>query len=352
MRHRVYPIALPDPRRASAATWARGADLAPHCDVAERCAQRGERISRASLRRGEPRDAEPGATARSVSADVNPPWWIRFLTLGSLQSRQRVSTGVDPSFRARAGRAAQLAYGASAAGLGVLCLLAGDLAYVFQPVPRWMPLRGGLAYVSGAVLIAGGLALLARRTTRLAAGVLAVHFAAWLLLCDVPATVARPGVVGNWEGCGLVMTVIAGGWILFARSGRPAGRAAHLRGDSGVRLARRLYAAGVPLVGLAHFVNAREATVYVPTWLPLQIDWVYLTGAGHIAAGLAILLGIVPRLAAVLEAAQITAFVILAHIPAVYAAPGDRIQWAMLVYAVTIAASAWLATPASTDRVV
>lgn len=252
---------------------------------------------------------------------------------------------VDPAFRARTGRVAHLVYGASAAGLGVLVLLAGDLAYVFQPLPRWMPLRAWLAYVSGAVLVAGGLALLARRMVRLAALVLTVHFAAWLLLCDVPATLARPSVVGNWEGCGLVMTVIAGGWILFARSGQPpTGRAARLRGDRGLRLARQVYAAGVPLVGLAHFVNAHEATVYVPTWLPLRIDWVYLTGAGHIAAGLAILLGVLPRLAAVLEAAQITAFVILAHIPAVYAAPGDRIQWAMLVYAVAIAASAWLVT--------
>jgi uncharacterized membrane protein len=262
------------------------------------------------------------------------------------------ATSVDPSFPARAGRAAHLAYGASAAGLGVLCLIAGDLAYVFQPLPRWMPLRAGLAYVSGAVLVAAGVALLARRTTRLAAVVLTVHFAAWLLLCDVPATLARPGVVGNWEGCGLVMTVIAGGWILLARSSRPADRMARLRGDRGVRLARRLYAAGLPLVGLAHFVNAHEATVYVPAWLPLQIDWVYLTGAGHIAAGLAILLGVLPRIAAVLEAAQITAFVILAHIPAVHAAPGDRIQWAMLVYAVAIAASAWLVAAESTDRVV
>ena len=257
----------------------------------------------------------------------------------------------DRSFRARTGRVAHRVYGASAAGLGMLVLLAGDLAYVFQPLPRWMPLRAGLAYASGAILVAGGLALLARRMARLAALVLTVHFAAWLLLCDLPATLARPSVVGNWEGCGLVMTVIAGGWILLAQSGRPAGRSARLLGDRGATLARRVYAAGLPLVGIAHFVNAHEATVYVPAWLPLRIDWVYLTGAGHIAAGLAILLGVVPRLAAVLEAAQITAFVILAHIPAVLDAPADRIQWAMLVYAAAIAASAWLVAVASTDRV-
>ena len=49
-----------------------------------------------------------------------------------------------------------------------------------------------------------------------------------------------------------------------------------------------------------------------------------------------------PRLAAVLEAAQITAFVFLEHIPSVCAAPRDQVQWGMLLYAVAIAASAWL----------
>ena len=240
-------------------------------------------------------------------------------------------------------RASHLVYGASAAGLGVLCLIAGDLGHVFQPVPRWMPLRPWLPYVSGAVLVAGGLALLVRRTARLAAGVLTVHFGAWLVLFNLPNTLAKPTVVGNWEGCGLNATVVAGAWLLLVSSVRsPTGRAARLFGDRGARLARRLYAVGIPLVGLAHFLGAEGATAYVPTWLPLRIGWVYLTGAGHVAAGLAILFRVLPRLAAVLEAAQITAFVILAHLPAVLDAPADRVQWAMLIYALAIGASAWL----------
>jgi uncharacterized membrane protein len=249
------------------------------------------------------------------------------------------------------GRAGHLAYGAAVAGLGGLCLVAGDLAYVFQPVPRWMPLRSWLAYLSGAVLLGGGVALLARKTERLAALVLTVHFLVWLVVLNLPTTLAKPMLVGNWEGCGLNLTVVAGGWIVLALSDHaPAGPAARLLGDRGVRLARRVYAVGLPLVGLAHFVNAHEAVAYVPAWFPLRIGWVYLTGAGHIAAGLAILFGVVPRLAAVLEAAQITAFVLIAHMPSVYAAPGDRVQWAMLVYAIAIAASAWLTVATFGDR--
>jgi uncharacterized membrane protein len=249
------------------------------------------------------------------------------------------------------GRAGHAAYGVAVAGLGVLVLLSGSLGYIFQPVPRWVPLRQWLAYASGALLLACGFALLARKTTRLAALVLTVNFFFWLLLLHLPRTLAEPMVVGNWEGCGLNMAVVAGGWILLALSGpSPAGRPARLFGESGVRIARRLYALGLPLVGLAHFLNAREATVYVPTWFPLRIGWVYFTGAAHVAAGLAILFGILPVLASVLEAAQITAFVIIAHVPAVCAAPRDRLQWAELVYAAAIAGSAWLVAATFGDR--
>jgi uncharacterized membrane protein len=246
--------------------------------------------------------------------------------------------------RARMRRAGHVAYGVAVAGLGVLVLLSGSLGSVFQPVPRWVPLRQWLAYASGALLLTFGFALLARKTTRLAALVLTVDFIfVWLLLLHVPSTLAEPMEVGNWEGCGLNMAVAAGGWILLALSSPPpAGRAARLFGDSGVGLARRFFALGVPLVGLAHFLNAQEATVYVPTWFPLRIGWVYFTGAAHVAAGLAILFGILPVLASVLEAAQITAFVFIAHVPAVCAAPRDREQWAELVYAVAIAGSAWI----------
>jgi uncharacterized membrane protein len=253
-----------------------------------------------------------------------------------------IASTAESAIHARAGRIAHLTYSAGAVGLGVLCLIAGDLAYVFQPLPRWMPWHAGLAYLSGAVLVAGGGALLARRTMRLAALALAINFSVWLLLCNLPAALSKPRVVGYWEGCGLNMTVIAGAWILVALSGSSLAGGRLLFGDNGVKLARRVFAVGIPLIGLAHFVNAHEATAYVPSWFPLPIGWVYATGAAHVAAGLALLFGVVPRLAATLEAAQITAFVLIAHIPAVCRSPADRLEWAQLVYAVAIAGAAWL----------
>ena len=50
-------------------------------------------------------------------------------------------------------------------------LLSGKLASVFQPVPTWVPLHQWLAYVSGALRLASGLALIAWKTTRRASSV-------------------------------------------------------------------------------------------------------------------------------------------------------------------------------------
>lgn len=227
-------------------------------------------------------------------------------------------------------RAGHVTYGVAVAAMGLFCLFAGSLGSVFQPVPRWMPWPHGLAYASGAVMLAAGLALLVPRETKRAALLLAVNFLfVWLLLLNVPTTVTHPTIVGAWEGCGLNLTVAAGSLILLGR-------------ENATTLARRVYAVGLPLIALAHFGDAQDATEYVPTWLPLRIDWVYLTGAAHAAAGLAILFGVLPRLAAILEAAQITSFVMLAHVPSVFATPRDQVQWAMLLYAAAIAGSGWL----------
>ena len=80
----------------------------------------------------------------------------------------------------------------------------------------------------------------------------------------------------------------------------------------------------------------------MPTWLPFPLAWACLTGAGHIAAGLALLLGIAPRLAAVLEASMVSAFVILIHVPGVIGSPRDGLQWTELVVASVIGGAAWI----------
>lgn len=223
--------------------------------------------------------------------------------------------------------------------LGALNLAWADFSYLWQPVPKWLPWRGPLAIASGVLLTALALGMLLPRAARLATLVLTAQLAAWLLLVRLPSLVASPGVPANWEALGENLMLVAGGWVLLAAvAGRPSGR---LDGPPGVRLARLLYAVALPLMGLSHFFYLQYTAAMIPGWIPFHVGFARLTGAAHVAAGLGLLLGVLPRLAATAEAAMISIFAIVANGAAVRAHPGSHFQWTDLLVAVALNGAAW-----------
>lgn len=232
---------------------------------------------------------------------------------------------------------------AGLAGLGVLSLIFDDFALVWQPVPQWVPRREVLAYASGVLLVAGGLGALFRRTATLAAFILSAFVFSWLLFLQIPRVASDPSNEGMWLGFAETLLLLSGGWVL-AVSGtiaerRTRGMAAP--GSLGLGIGRYAMGAALPLIGLSHFVYSAGTASMVPAWLPGHLFFAYLTGSGHVAAGLGILLGILPGLAAALEALMITLFVLLLHLPGVVAHPHDRLQWTMFLIASAYAGAAW-----------
>jgi uncharacterized membrane protein YphA (DoxX/SURF4 family) len=130
------------------------------------------------------------------------------------------------------------------------------------------------------------------------------------------------------------LSLAAGGACLFVSlSERPNPR---------LRLAARLIYGLCPLVfGLSHFAYADFTARMVPGWIPYPLFWAYATGVGHLAAGLAILFGVVPRLATALLAAMMGSFVVLLHIPRVVGAPGSHLEWTMTAIALSLTGAAW-----------
>jgi uncharacterized membrane protein len=237
-------------------------------------------------------------------------------------------------------------------GLGILTFVFGDFALQWQPVPAWMPARTLLAYLSGVIMLATGFGLLFTRTEVLASRVLVVYLALWFLL-KVPALFTGPLVEVNWLGAGELAVVFAAGWVLFASTSNAA------RGR-GSRLVRFLFGFALIPIGLSHFFYLQATIGFVPKWLPFPVFWAYLGGAGHIAAGLAVLFGVVPRLAATLEGAMIGVFTLLVWLPGVLAAQTNRLQWTGMFMSWIIGAAAWVvagdfaprgATPAAGDFV-
>jgi uncharacterized membrane protein len=228
-------------------------------------------------------------------------------------------------------------------GLGILALVYGDFALVWQPVAPWVPGRTLLAYGSGFLMLLGGVGLLFSATVAYSVRMLFPYLIVWLLL-KVPALLAGPQMEAVWLGLGELAVLLAGGWILFAklaglREGSPLRFAI---GDNGIHFSRILFGVSLIPIGLSHLVYVKETAELVPAWLPYRVGWAYLTGAGQIACGLGVLFSIFPRVAARAEAGMISLFTLLVWVPAILATAKTRLPWTAFFISWAIASAAWV----------
>lgn len=220
-------------------------------------------------------------------------------------------------------------------GYGLVCLAFGDFGLQWQPVPDWVPGRAPLAYANGALLAAAGTLLLWPGTSLWAARFLAGYLLLWLLLLKLPRLVAAPASVVAWLGPAEILSLSAGAVTLALLLDRTPN-------ERGIRIARYAYGICPIVFGVSHFVYADFTANMVPAWIPAPLFWAWATGIGHFAAGLAILSGVLARLAATLLAAMMGSFVLLLHLPRALADPASHIEWTMLAIATMLTGAAWL----------
>jgi uncharacterized membrane protein YphA (DoxX/SURF4 family) len=183
------------------------------------------------------------------------------------------------------------------------------------------------------LLLVTAVGLLVPRAARLASLVLAAYLLLWVLVLELPRAVANPQVEGYWLGVGEDLTLATGGWIIFCAI---AGR-----NDSSLRVARVLFGLALVPIGLSHFFYLEITVGFIPPWLPFRTFLACLTGAAHIAAGSAIAFGVVPRLAATLEAVMESLFTLIVWVTAVITAPTNREGWVNLFISTALSAAAW-----------
>jgi uncharacterized membrane protein YphA (DoxX/SURF4 family) len=218
---------------------------------------------------------------------------------------------------------------------GTLSIVLHDFTLVFGQVPRTIAGHDALAMVSGAILLLGGMALLAPRSARIAAFALTIVLLLFVLLLRAPAAVAQPLVEASWYGMGETLALAAGAWTLFSIvRGEPLAKL------GSVRAGQIVFALSLVPLGLAHFFYVGQTAPLIPSWLPFHVPLAYATGAAHIAAGLGILLGILPRLAAALEAVMVSLFTLLIWVPSVIAAPKPD-AWTELAVSAAVSGAAW-----------
>jgi uncharacterized membrane protein len=213
---------------------------------------------------------------------------------------------------------------------GLACLLQRDFAIYWQPVPAGVPFRQALAYASAVLQMVSGLALLHRRTERLAAQ---VTIALYLIFAAVYFTTQIP-----WLGVAEHGAVAVGAAMIWARISRA--RDSHPRWWStfarvSIGLCSLTFAA-------SHFYSLKLTGQMIPGWMPGNPTfWATFTGVAHAAVGIALLANRKAILATRLGGLMYLCFAAIVWIPGAIGHPAEWLRWAGVGITLAMMGGVW-----------
>jgi uncharacterized membrane protein YphA (DoxX/SURF4 family) len=245
----------------------------------------------------------------------------------------------------------------ASASLALLSLAYGDFAPGGENLPDWLPYREIFTRGLSLILLAASVGLWWWRTATLSLLVIGGYDVIWMLI-SVPLVLSHPASIGTWYPLCEALTALVAPCVLYImlRSNWDSQR---LPTPEKYILRAAQIAFGLTCIfyGSSHFAYADYTASMVPTWLPGPLEIAYLTGLGHIAAGLGIIAGILPRLAALLETMMMTLFGLLVWAPTFFmpsppkwATPPYN-QWSEVIVNLMLVASAWMIATSLKDRI-
>ncbi|MCO5950111.1 hypothetical protein [Mucilaginibacter flavidus] len=216
-------------------------------------------------------------------------------------------------------------------GTMIACLGAQQIPYAdFRPVifPPWlatMPDLAALAYLSSALLILCGLAIIFEKKAREVSLVLGGVFLLLILFAQVPFELIKDPYykhLGVWINP-LKELVFADGAFAVAGIYPPGNKEGKLLQvlDKFIPLAGTFMSITMILFGVDHFLYVDFVVKLMPAWMPGPVFWTYFAGVALISSGITIILKIKLKLSAILLGVTIFLWFILLHIPRAIADP-------------------------------
>ena len=240
------------------------------------------------------------------------------------------------SFRAVA-RIGAVLFGLGLAALGVTNFIYSDGVLNLEPVPAGFPGRTLLVFLSGALLVLAGLALVAGKATRIAAAVLSAVLGYWVLLLQLPRLAGSISNGGYWTATAEALALACGALVVAVRL--PALQSA-------VRMA---FAACLIVFAALHVVYRAYVASVIPVWIPGHMFWTFATALAFLLAAGAIATRIRGRLGATLLGVMSGSWVLIVHVPRVLASPTVRPEWTSLLICLAMSGAS-LAVAASLPR--
>jgi hypothetical protein len=216
-------------------------------------------------------------------------------------------------------------YGIAIAGIGFLTIYYNDFPYMLIPPKHfWIPGLVMLAYIFGALLILAGACIVFEKKTSpislLLGSVLLLIFCFYYIPYEFMAS-ANYTQFGEWENAAKELALSSGAFVI-------AGCYSKQNENPLIRFLTKLiplgaifYSITIISFGIDHFLYAKEASDYVPSWVPYHIFWMYFTGLALIGSGIAIILKTKRGLIAALLGTMIFIWLIILHVPRVIASP-------------------------------
>jgi uncharacterized membrane protein len=197
-------------------------------------------------------------------------------------------------------------------------------------VPRWIPAHTFLVYLVGLAFICAAVSITVLVKARLAAALVGMTFLIFVLVMDLPGTLAHPGNRFFWA-LALRQLAFSGGAFAFAMSPWSSGP----RQPSRAQVTKALAAiprffVGIPSLfyGVEHLLHPKYVpgiplNKLTPEWIPGRILLSYLVGVILILAGACLLVNMKARLAATILGLTILLTMLWIYLPMLIAAPKD-----------------------------
>ena len=232
-------------------------------------------------------------------------------------------------------------YGIAIAEIGLQAIYYHDFPYILSiPEHFWVSARIALALIFGIMFVLAGASILFEKKTRqvclLFGAVLLLIFCFYYIPYEFLAS-SNYMHYGDWENAAKELSFAGGAFVIAGCFSEKNESPLNSFLKKLIPFGPIIFSITILSFGIDHYLYAKEAAGYVPSWVPDHTFCLYFTGTALLASAIAIILNVKRGLAALLLGAMIITWFVSLHIPRVIvssaAGIGGEVTSAMLALA-------------------